>query len=168
MVAGYNPLNPDPNDPWWIPGWTSQNRATVPTTPPPPPPPFPTDIPQVTITETYIDATPDGMAGIPLEGGILIRPNATFHDEASGTEVVPRVRRYPLVNGVLTMTLPAFGPEVSYTLREAFPGGQQYAITIPTTATGTVTLHSLIDPQATIIPIETMPPMYGWQYPATQ
>lgn len=168
MISGSDPLNPNPNDPWWISGWTAQNHLTVSAAPVTPPASFPSDIPLITIFAIYMaeDAT-------PAVGSVLIRPNATYRDTASGDTVLPRVKRYPLVNGRLDLQLPAsdsaaLEAHFSYTVREAFPGGAQFAITVPSAATGPQELHRLIDPAATIVPIESVPPMYGWQYPAVQ
>lgn len=166
----YDPYNPNPSDPWWIPGWTAQNRTSPPTTTIPAPPTFPTDIPLINVVATYLDDD----TGVPLQGSILVRPNATYADKASGDVILPRVRRYDIVNGQLNIQLPASDSTAlqatfTYTVREAFPAGQQFAINVPSAAgTTPQQLHSLIIPDATIIPIDSMPPMYGWQYPAVE
>lgn len=169
MVSNYDPYNPDPNNPWWIPGWTVQNRPPVGTvTPPPAAPDFPADIPMINVVATYLNLD----TGDPVQGSILVRPNATYTDTASGDTILPRVRRYGIVNGVLDINLPssdstALEEPFTYTVREAIPGGRQFAINVPSAAVGAQKLHSLIvDSQ--VIPIESMPPMYGWQYPAVE
>lgn len=160
MISGSDPYATPTNDPWWSPGWTSQNPVYTFAATTPPPSSFPADIPKVTITETYVDE--DGA----IEGSILVRPNARFHDQTSGVEVTPKIKRYPIVGGVVTFDLPVMAG-ISYTVREAFPGGEQYAITIPDGSTGTLELLDLVDANAPVVPIESVPEMYGWQYPAT-
>lgn len=169
VTSYYDPYNPDPTNPWWIPGWTSQNRIPPATGPyPPTAPAFPTDIPEINVVATYLADDTDEV----IQGSILVRPNATYRDTASGKTMFPRVRRYGVVNGILNITLPASDSSAlessfTYTVREAIPGGQQFAINVPSTATGPQELHSLIV-DAPIVPIENMPPMYGWQYPAVE
>lgn len=167
MVTSYpDPANPDPTNPWWIPGWTVQNPIPPQMFTPPTPPVFPTDIPLRTIVATYLDLD----TGVPVQGSILVRPNATYQDKASGDTVLPRVRRYGVVNGVLEFELPssdssALETSFTYTVREAIPGGRQFAINVPSVGSGNLKLHSLIV-DSPIVPIESMPPMYGWQSPA--
>lgn len=168
---GFDPYNPSPNDPWWIKGWTSQNRQPVGnTTPPTTGPTFPADIPLVNVIATYLD----GDTGVAIQGSILVRPNATAIDKASGDVILPRVKRYDIVNGALSIQLPASDSTAleapfTYTVREAIPGGQQYCINVPSAAgTTPQILQSLIVAGGTIIPIDSMPPSYGWQYPAVE
>lgn len=169
MVTSYfDPYNPDPTNPWWIPGWTAQNPIAPPPFTPPEAPEFPTDIPMVNIVAAYFDLD----TGIAIQGSILIRPNATYRDRASGGTIMPRVRRYGIVNGQLSITIPssdsaALETPFTYTVREAIPSGQQFAINVPSAATGPQKLHSLIV-DSPIVPIESMPPMYGWQSPAVE
>jgi hypothetical protein len=171
VVTNYfDPYNPNPSDPWWIKGWTAQNRTVPAATPPTTPPAFPADIPLINVVATYLDDD----TGVPLQGSILVRPNATYQDKASGSTVLPRVRRYDIVNGALNIQLPAsdsaaLEASFTYTVREAFPGGRQFAINVPSAAgSAPQELHSLIIPDGTVIPIDSMPPMYGWQYPAVE
>lgn len=167
MVTSYfDPYNPDPSNPWWIPGWTSQNKIPPATTYPPTAPVFPTDIPLRNVVATYLDMD----TGITIQGSILVRPNATYRDTASGDTILPHVRRYGIVNGVLNIELPssdstALDASFTYTVREAIPSGRQFAISVPSAGSGPVELHSLIV-DSPIVPIESMPPMYGWQVPA--
>lgn len=167
-MVTYDPFNPDPTNPWWIPGWTVQNPGPPPPFVPPTMPAFPSDIPLINVVATYLVGDTDD----PLQGSILVRPNATYRDKASGDTILPRVRRYGIVNGVLDINLPssdsaALETPFTYTIREAIPGGRQFAINVPSAATGPQELHSLIV-DSPIIPIESMPPMYGWQSPAVE
>lgn len=168
VTSYYDPYNPDPSNPWWIPGWTAQNKIPPATTYPPTPPEFPADIPIRTIKATYLDVNTQ----VPVQGSILIRPNARYRDVASGDTIMPRVRRYGIVNGLLVMEIPssdsaALEEPFTYTVREAIPSGQQFAINVPSAGSGDLKLHSLIV-DSPIVPIESMPPMYGWQSPAVE
>lgn len=170
MVSGPDPYaHTDPNDPWWTQGWTIQNRTWTTPGSEPPPPAFPSDIPLVNVVATYMDDE-----GHPISGRLLIRPNARYEDKASGAVVMPRVRTYPIHLGQLDALLPssdstALEAPFTYTVREAIPGGQQFAISVPSAKSGTgpVQLYSLRIDDSNIIPIDKVPPAYGWTYPAT-
>lgn len=169
MVAGPDPNDHDPNDAWWRPGWTAQNHTFIAPDSEPPPSPFPVDIPMVNVVATYMDDE-----GGPVTGRILVRPNARYTDKDSGTTVLPRVRPYAVTHGRLDILLPssdssALDAAFTYTVREAFPGGRTFAITVPSTASGTgpVKLHTLKIGDENIIPIDSIPPSYGWTVPTT-
>ncbi|MFE9834021.1 hypothetical protein ACFYP4_02560 [Streptomyces sp. NPDC005551] len=169
MVAGPDPYEHDPNDAWWRPGWTAQNHTFIAPDAEPPPTPFPVDIPMVNIVATYMDDE-----GNPATGRLLIRPNARYTDTASGATILPRVRSYRIQHGRLDISLPssdsdALDAPFTYTVREAVIGGRQFAINVPSALSGTgpVKLHTLKMSDAEIIPIDTMPPTYGWQVPTS-
>jgi hypothetical protein len=112
--------------------------------------------------------------GSPATGRFLIRPNARYTDKQSGVTVMPRVRVYPIHLGKLDIMLPSSDSTVldapfTYTVREAIPGGQQFAISVPSAKSGTgpVQLYTLRVNDQEIIPIDKMPPTYGWTVPAT-
>ncbi|MFH9606875.1 hypothetical protein [Streptomyces sp. NPDC017448] len=118
---------------------------------------------------TYLDDE-----GAPQSGRLLVRPNATYRDEATGTTIMPRVRAYKFLHGRLDITLPSSDSEAlekpfTYTIREGIPGGWQFAINVPASRaeTGPVLLHSLKVDDSFIIPIDSMPPTYGWHSPTT-
>lgn len=163
-MEGYNP-----NDAWWRPGWTAQNHSFVPPEGEEPDPLYPPTIPVVNVVATYLDDE-----GAPLSSRILVRPNATYRDDATGTTIMPRVRAYVIKHGRLDINLPSSDSEAiekpfTYTVREAFPGGRQFAINVPAakSETGPVPLHTLKVDDANIIPIDSMPPTYGWHSPTT-
>jgi hypothetical protein len=165
-----DPSNPDPTNPWWIPGWTVQNPGPPPPFTPPPEQPFPADIPMITILATYLNGDDEDN---PVQGSILVRPNATYTDVASGATILPKVKRYGIVNGQLNIQLPAsdspaLEASFTYTVREAIPNGRMFAIKVPSAAGNTPQkLHSLIV-DSPVVPIESMPPVYGWQSPAVE
>lgn len=168
VTSYYDPYNPDPTNPWWISGWTVQNRTTPSPFTAPDAPEFPVDIPMIPIFARYLDLD----TGVPVQGSILVRPNATYRDIASGDTIMPKVRRYGIVNGILSFKLPssessALETTFTYTVREAIPSGRQFAISVPSSAADPVELHSLIV-DSPIVPIESMPPLYGWQSPAVE
>lgn len=159
----------NPNDAWWRPGWTSQNHTVIPPEGEEPDPPYPPTIPMVNVVATYLDDE-----GKPLTSRILVRPNARYRDDESGTTIMPRVRPYTFRHGRLDIMLPSSDSEAleapfSYTVREAFPGGSQFAVNVPAAKadTGPVLLHTLKVDDSHIIPIESMPPTYGWHSPTT-
>lgn len=165
MVDGPNPYEHDPNDAWWRPGWTSQNHFFIPPDAEPPAPEIP-DIPKVNVVATYFDSK-DG----PITGRLLIRPNATWR--AEGGTVMPHVNAYPVTKGQLNILLPAsdspaLEAKFTYTVREAFAGGRQFAISVPVARAnaGPVEIHSLAVDDSNIIPIDSTPPRYGWHNPS--
>lgn len=168
MSTGPDPYTPEPNSPWWTPGWTVQNpQWTPPGSSQEPNTPYPADIPMVRVVATYMDDE-----GAPVTGRLLIRPNAAYR--ADGATVMPRVRAYDIVHGQLDEELPASDSDVleaafTYTVREAFAGGQQFAISVPEAKSGTgpVELHSLKVDDKYIVPINSVPARYGWTSPVT-
>ncbi|MFI0265632.1 hypothetical protein [Streptomyces luteogriseus] len=165
MVSGPDPYDHDPNDAWWRPGWTAQNHSFIPADAEPGPSPFPPAIPLVNIVATYMDDE-----GAPASGRLLIRPNARYTDTATGSNVMPRVRPYRIHLGRLDIMLPSSDSEAleapfTYTVREAIPGGRQFAINVPSAKAGTgpVQLYTLRIDDDYIVPIDKMPPTYGWQ-----
>lgn len=165
MVAGPDPYTQDPNDPWWVAGWTVQNRQWVSPDSEPAPSPYPADIPMVNVVATYMDDE-----GTPVRGRLLVRPNASYR--ADGASVLPRVRPYDVVHGQLDIVLPAsdstaLEASFTYTVREAFAGGRQFAISVPEekSGIGPVEIHSLMVDDRHIIPISSVPARYGWTSP---
>ncbi|MFE6739819.1 hypothetical protein [Streptomyces tubercidicus] len=117
------------------------------------------------MTATYMDDE-----GAPVRGRLLVRPNATYR--ADGASIMPRVRTYDVVHGQLDVELPASDSTAletpfTYTVREAFAGGQQFAISVPEAKSGTgpVEIHSLKVDDKNIIPISSVPARYGWTSP---
>jgi hypothetical protein len=169
MVDGPDPNAHDPNDKWWVSGWTVQQPYTPISSTPSESTPYPADIPMVNIVATYMDDQ-----GEPVNSRILVRPNATYRDSDSGTTVLPRIRPYSIKQGKLDIELPssdssALEAVFTYTVREAFAGGRQFAISVPSAKSGQgpVELHSLMVDDSNVIPIDSMPPAYGWQVPSS-
>lgn len=169
MVDGPDPNEHDPTDKWWVSGWTVQQPYSPPSTTPTQPTPYPDDIPMVNVVATYMDDQ-----GEPVNSRILVRPNATYRDKESGATIMPRVRPYKVKEGKLDISLPssdssALEAVFTYTVREPFTGGRQFAISVPAAKSGQgpVELHSLIVDDSNIIPIDVIPPAYGWTSPQT-
>ncbi|MFF1711255.1 hypothetical protein [Streptomyces sp. NPDC058268] len=134
----------DPDDPYNIPGWTAINQLPGPgeaTTDPPAP--FPPDIAVQTVVATYMVE-----GGQPLPGSVLIQADRRYRDTATGDLVVPNARRLKVVNGVLSVDLPASNdPDLDepffYSVHEVVPGGRKFMISVPYNATGPLKLHDL-------------------------
>lgn len=155
MTIDPNYHTSDPNDPYNIPGWTSQNQLPGPGSPMvEPPAPYPADIPLRTVVATYMVE-----GGQPLPGSILIQANGRYRDTATGDLVVPNARRLKVVNGRLLTDLPASDSAAVeepflYSVHECVPGGRKFMIQVPHEGTGLLRLHDLIvdAPFAAILP----------------
>lgn len=145
----------DPNDPYNIVGWTAINQLPGPGNPPgPPAAPFPSDITMQTVTATYMVE-----GGQPLPGTVLIQAGARYTDTATGDVVTPDARRFPVVNGQLSVSLaasddPHLAEPFLYSVQEVVPGGRKFMINVPAAATGPLRLHTLIvdEPYVDILP----------------
>lgn len=135
----------DPNDPYNIPGWTAINQLAGPGQPADnPPAPFPADIAVQTVVATYMVE-----GGQPLPGSVLIQADRRYRDKATGDLVVPNARRLKVVNGALSVDLPASDdPDLDepfmYSVHEVVPGGRKFMISVPYNATGPLRLHDLV------------------------
>jgi hypothetical protein len=135
----------DPNDPYNIPGWTAINQVPGPGTPTTDPPaPFPADIAVQTITATYM-----AEGGQPMPGSVLVQADRRYRDKATGDLVVPNARRLKVVNGALSVDLPASNdPDLDepffYSVHEVVPGGRKFMISVPYNASGPLRLHDLV------------------------
>ncbi|MCZ0981820.1 hypothetical protein O1L60_30900 [Streptomyces diastatochromogenes] len=135
----------DPNDPYNIPGWTAVNQLPGPgTLTANPPAPFPADLAVQTVVATYM--TESGQA---LPGSVLIQADRRYRDKVTGNLVVPNARRLKVVNGALSVDLPASDdPDLDqpfvYSVHEVLPGGRKFMISVPHNATGPLRLHDLV------------------------
>ncbi|ORT58144.1 hypothetical protein [Streptomyces sp. CB03238] len=135
----------DPNDPYNIIGWTSQNQLAGPGHPEAnPPAPYPADIAIQTVRATYMVE-----GGQPLPGSVLIQANRRYRDRSTGDVVVPNARRVKVVNGALSVDLPAGDdPDLDepflYSVHEVVPGGRKFMISVPYNAVGPLRLHDLV------------------------
>lgn len=132
------------NDPWWIPGWTSQKPIRGDEVPPEGSP-FPEHIDQVRITATYLW----GSEADVYRASILVRASAPLTDTTTGIRILPKTTRIPVREGKLALTLPASnGPTLakpfSYSVWEVMPGGRKFMIRVPSGVGDTVQrLHAL-------------------------
>ncbi|MFC4507016.1 MULTISPECIES: hypothetical protein [Streptomyces] len=145
MTIDPNYHSSDPNDPYNIPGWTSQNQLPGPGYPAAnPPAPFPADVAVQTVTATYM-----AEGGQPLPGSVLIQADRRYRDKATGDLVVPNARRLKVVNGSLSVDLPAgTDPDLDepflYSVHEVVPGGRKFMISVPYDVAGPLRLHDLV------------------------
>lgn len=145
MTIDPNYHSSDPNDPYNIPGWTAINQLAGPGQPADnPPAPFPADIAVQTVVATYMVE-----GGQPLPGSVLIQADRRYRDKATGDLVVPNARRLKVVNGALSVDLPASDdPDLVepffYSVHEVVPGGRKFMISVPHDASGPLKLHDLI------------------------
>lgn len=119
------------NDPWWIPGWTSQNPIRGDEVPPEGNP-FPEHIDQVKIAATYLW----GSDADVYRASVLVRADGPLTDTTTGIRILPKTARIPVRDGKLAMTLPASdGPTlaspISYSIWEVMPGGRRFMIRVP-------------------------------------
>ncbi|MET9119928.1 hypothetical protein [Streptomyces sp. NPDC004528] len=135
----------DPNDPYNIPGWSAQNPLPGPDQPgQDPPAPFPPDIPVRTVTAVYMVE-----GGQPLPGSVLLQANGRYRDKATGELITPNARRIKVVNGRLTVDLPAsdatqLDEPFLYSVHEVIPGGRKFMVNVPAAGTGELRLHDLV------------------------
>ncbi|MEW1675531.1 hypothetical protein AB0O47_20155 [Streptomyces noursei] len=135
----------DPNDPYNIPGWTAINQLPGPGAPTPnSPAPFPADITTQTVVATYM-----AESGQPLPGTVLVQANRRYRDKATGVLVVPNTRRLKVINGALSVDLPASDdPDLNqpffYSVHEVVPGGRKFMISVPHHAASPLQLHDLV------------------------
>lgn len=153
MTHPYDPSyptpNPNPDSPWFIPGWTSQNDLPGPLiVGTPTAPTYPVDLKTILITGTYIDIA----SGNPVQGNVTFRLDETLQDLLALTNIVPRVMRVPLVNGSISRSLVATDnlsltkTGVCYHVVENIPGGRTFNMLVPSnTPNGVLDLSSVVD-----------------------
>ncbi|MFE9412317.1 hypothetical protein ACFYN0_26515 [Streptomyces sp. NPDC006704] len=153
------------NDPWWLPGWTSQNPVRHDQLPAPATP-FPPGIDQVKIAATYLW----GSDADVYRASILVRASAPLTDTTTGIRVLPQTSRIPIRDGQLAMTLPASdGPTIraplAYSVWEVMPGGRRFMIRVPSGLGSAVQqLHALeVDEPYQPIPVPRLNSRtYNW------
>jgi hypothetical protein len=84
-----------------------------------------------------------------LPGSVLVQADRRYRDKSTGDLVVPNARRLKVVNGALSIGLPASDdPDLDepffYSVHEVVPGGRKFMIKVPYNATGPLKLHDLV------------------------
>lgn len=129
-------------DEWGSLGWTAQQPSNV-AGPGTPGPTLPTNFTQVTVTATYVDDGGNAM------NGSVVRFIPSVQRVTDGTSVVwLREICEEIVDGVLTLPLLATDvagvtPAFYWNVKECFPGGQEWAVLVPSATSSPASLFSL-------------------------
>jgi plastocyanin len=129
-------------DEWGALGWTAQQPSTVAapqTTATPLPPNFTT----VTVTAKYVDGE-----GVALNRSMVrFRPSERRVTDGDTVVWLRSIHAW-IENGVLTVDLLATDvsgvtPAFTWHVKECFPGGEEYSVTVPSATVSPVSLFSL-------------------------
>jgi plastocyanin len=132
-------------DEWGSPGWTAQQPSTV-AGPETPATSLPPNFAAVTVTAKYVDDQGDALNG----SMVRFRPSVSRVTDGDTVvwlhEVHTRIDKGVLSIDLLATDVAGVTPAFTWHVKECFPGGEEYNVTLPSATVSPVSLFSL--PQA--------------------
>jgi hypothetical protein len=129
-------------DEWNAPGWTAQQPSTV-AGPDTPPLTLPPNFTAVTVTAKYVDDQGNALNGSMVRFTPSVRRVTDGDTVVWLHEVHERVERGLLTISLLATDVAGVTPAFTWRVKECFPGGEEYDITVPAATTSPVSLFSL-------------------------
>jgi hypothetical protein len=129
-------------DEWGSPGWTAQQPSTV-AGPSTPPISLPDNFTAVTVTARYVDGEGKALNGSMVRFTPSVRRVADGDTAVWLHEVHKRIEKGLLTIDLLATDVPEVTPGFSWHVKECFPGGEEYDITVPAVTTSPASLFSL-------------------------
>jgi plastocyanin len=129
-------------DEWGSPGWTAQQPSTV-AGPSAPAISLPENFTALTVTGKYVDDQGNAL------NGSMVRFTPSVNRVTDGDTVVwlhevhARVEKGLLSIDLLCTDVSGITPVFTWHVKECFPGGEEYDITVPSTTVSPVSLFSL-------------------------
>jgi plastocyanin len=129
-------------DEWNSPGWTAQKPSTV-AGPETPDISLPPNFTAVTVTAKYVDNHGHGV------NGSIVRFRPSVKRVGDGDTVVwlreirVRIEKGELNVDLLATDIPGITPGFMWHVKECFPGGEEYDVTVPAATTSPVSLFTL-------------------------
>jgi hypothetical protein len=129
-------------DEWGTPGWTAQKPSTV-AGPQTPPISLPPNFTAVKVTAKYVDDHGHG-----IDGSIVrFRPSVKRVTDGDTVvwlrEVVARIDKGALSINLLATDIPEVTPGFTWHVKECFPGGEEYDVSVPAATPSPASLFSL-------------------------
>lgn len=129
-------------DEWNVPGWTAQKPSTV-AGPDTPPLTLPPNFTAVTVTAKYVDDLGDALNGSMVRFTPSVRRVTDGDTVVWLHEVHERIEKGVLTINLLATDVSGVTPGFSWHVKECFPGGEEYDITVPSATASPVSLFSL-------------------------
>lgn len=129
-------------DEWNVPGWTAQKPSTV-AGPDTPTLTLPPNFTAVTVTAKYVDDLGNALNGSMVRFTPSVRRVTDGDTVVWLHEVHERIEKGVLTISLLATDVSGVTPGFSWHVKECFPGGEEYDITIPSATTSPVSLFSL-------------------------
>jgi plastocyanin len=129
-------------DEWGSEGWTAQQPSTV-AGPETPPTSLPPNFTAVTVTAKYVDDQGNALNG----SQVRFRPSVQRVTDGDTVvwlrEIRAHIEKGILSTDLLATDVPGVVPGFTWHVKECFPGGEEYVITVPAATVSPVSLFSL-------------------------
>lgn len=129
-------------DEWGTPGWTAQQPSTV-ASPQTPATSLPPNFTSVTVTAKYVDNQGHALNGSQVRFRPSVRRVTDGDTVVWLHEVHATIEKGSLSIDLLATDVPGVTPGCVWHVKECFPGGEEYDITVPAATVSPVSLFSL-------------------------